>query len=892
MIHKWHAISVDEIKNRFGTDLTRGLSSESYKKQFEAYGANELKLGDESNSIKRFISQFKNPLIYILIASGIITAFLGEYIDSSVIFGVIFLNAIIGYFQESKAVKALNALKKIVLTKATVLRNGEKHFVDSVDLVPGDVVLISAGDKIPADIRIVEDKNLEIDESILTGESIPVRKSTKEIHENAILAERTSMAYASTLVTKGLGIGIVVSTGNNTQTGKIANLVSQSENLETPLTKKITKFSTILLYIILGFAFLTFFAGLIRGKSVVDMIMAAVALAVGAIPEGLPAAVTITLAIGVGRMAKRHAIIRKLPAVETLGSTTVICTDKTGTLTKNEMTVKAINAGFRNYEVSGNGYELDGKVLYENKPIIIDDNSVLNELMFAGILCNDSHIKKATNKFEIQGDPTESALKISAEKYSLNSENIYQTNKRLDALPFESDNQYMLTLNLLEDGTKKIFAKGSAEKVLELCSQMVGEDGKPVRLDLPYIKEAVDNMARRGLRVIAFASMKTNSDTIQKVDNQFIFLGLQGMIDPPRAEVKTAVNACQNAGIKIKIVTGDHALTAYYVAKKLGINGADSEDNFISGHDLDKISDKDLKTKLKNVVVFARVSPVQKLRLVKVLREMNNVIAMTGDGVNDAPALKNADIGISMGQSGTEVAKEAADMILTDDNFASIEAAVEEGRGVFDNLVKFIAWTMPTQIAEGLVIMLAIFLGMTLPILPVQVLWINMTSTVFLGMALAFEKKESGIMSKTPRKPDEHIFNRNVQITTVIMSIVLVMLSFSFFKWALMNGQSIAQARTIAVNVFIIVELFYLMNCRSFKKSLIKIGVFSNLWVVGGIVCMLIFQYLYTYSHFMNKIFKSAPIDKMIWVYITIAGFLVFIIIELIKVIRAKHFTS
>ncbi|MFA5718625.1 MAG: cation-transporting P-type ATPase [Desulfobulbaceae bacterium] len=894
----WHNLSVEETADRWRADTGRGLDEKEAEQRLAEHGPNSITTRKTESSFVRFLRQFHQPLIYILIGSGIITALLGEWIDSSVIFGVVLANAVVGYLQESKAVHALTALARTMTSEATVVRGGDKTRIPSHQVVPGDIVLLESGDKVPADLRLVDERGLQIDESALTGESQPVDKSVAVLDEETELASRLNMAYATTLVTHGQARGIVVATGDATEVGRISQLIASASELETPLTRKIAAFSHLLLYLILGLAAVTVAIGLIRGQGMFDMFMAAVALAVGAIPEGLPAAVTITLAIGVSRMARRKAIIRKLPAVETLGSTTVICSDKTGTLTENKMTVQAVLAGGTMYSVSGGGYDPGkGDITHEGNRVEAADHPALFRCLLAGVVCNDSLLKENGGIWQVQGDPTEGALLAAAGKGGLELDIDRHRLQRLDTLPFDSGRKYMATLvRGDEDGTGTLFVKGGVEVMLEACTQQLDGSGKEVSIDAAEIHGQVEKMAADGLRVLAFAMKKedTESDRIdpEKTLSGLTFLGLQGMMDPPRQEAFEAVETCQRAGILVKMITGDHALTAKAIAGRLGIIDSGSEDRerrgIITGSELAKVSDEDLADVAHNTSVFARTTPEQKLRLVMALQGRNHVVAMTGDGVNDAPALKRADIGVAMGVNGTEVAKEAAAMVLTDDNFSSIEAAVEEGRGVFDNLTKYIVWTLPTNIGEGLVIIAAIFLGITLPILPVQILWINMTTAGFLGLMLAFEPKEPGIMLRPPRHPDTPILTRQLSIRIALVGLLLLISTFILFHIELRQGATLEQARTVAVNTFVVVELFYLFNCRSLTKSPFALGFFTNLWVMGGAGLMLLIQLVYTYLPVMNRLFQSAPISGRAWLYIACAGLLSSLVVEVEKKLTAQ----
>ena len=755
MAKHWHHLPGAEVVDLLQSNSEGGLDEFEVKRRQEHFGPNIITGKGGRGPLMRLLLQFHQPLVYILLAAGVVTAALQEWVDSGVIFGVVLVNAAIGFLQESKALEAIAALAQTMVAEATVLRAGLKRRISSAEVVPGDLVLLQSGDKVPADMRLIEQRDLQVDESTLTGESVPVKKKRGTLAHDTVLADRRNMAYASTLVTYGQGTGVVVATGNATEVGRISELIAAAPDLQTPLTRKIGHFSHILLYAILVLAAATVLVGVLRGQPLLDMFMAAVALAVGAIPEGLPAALSITLAIGVARMAQRRAVIRRLPAVETLGSTTVICSDKTGTLTENQMTVQEITAGGEAFEVSGVGYEPSGTMLKQGDPSPASLSPALMECLQAGLLCNDSVLLEKEGRWVVQGDPTEGALLVSAAKGGLSAQELTAQFPRLDVIPFESERQYMATLHQDgQAGTQFAYLKGAVEVILERCTEALDATGRHTPVDGERVMGEVERMASNGLRVLAFAKKEISPEAApfdhEDVAGGLCFLGLQGMIDPPRAEAVSAVKACHTAGIRVKMITGDHAVTASAIADRIGLldgSGASpSKEAAITGKVLATIPDQELIEAVEKTSVFARVDPEQKLRLVEALQARGHIVAMTGDGVNDAPALKRANIGIAMGITGTEVAKEAADMILTDDNFATIEAAVEEGRGVFDNLTKFIVWTLPTNVGEGLVILLAIAAGVTLPILPVQILWINMVTAVLLGLTLAFEPKEPGIM--------------------------------------------------------------------------------------------------------------------------------------------------
>ncbi|TFG43537.1 MAG: HAD family hydrolase [Syntrophobacterales bacterium] len=824
----WHSVSLNEVVGSLRTDLISGLDPDNAARRLAEFGPNRLTPARTQGPLLRFLLQFYQPLVMILLAATVVTLSVGEYIDAGVIFTVILANAIIGFAQESKALKAIDALTRSMTSSALVVRGGERKRIAAEDLVAGDIVFLQSGDKVPADLLLFECRELRIAESALTGESLPVPKEEALVEESTLLADRHNMAYSSTLVIHGAGKGVVVATGDQSEIGQINRMIASAEVIDTPLTRKIKHFSGVMLYVILALSAVTFVAGSLHGHRWIDMFMASVALAVSAIPEGLPAALTITLAIGVGRMAKRNAIIRKLPAVETLGSTTVICSDKTGTLTQNQMTVTQMFAGGARYSVSGVGYAPEGKITSEAKGLPPESNRALTELLTAGALCNDSQLLKTAEGYRVEGDPTEAALLAAAAKSGILPEEAVRRLPRIDAIPFESARQYMASLHDSGPGRPKLlYVKGSIESICMDCSLGYGADGDPAVVDPREIHGVVEEMAAAGLRVLAFAckEMPPDASRIQHEDlaEGLQFIGLQGMIDPPRPEALKAVQNCQNAGVLVKMITGDHAGTAAAIGRQLGLCGescAMPTEEVLTGRDLAAFSDVQLVDAAEHTAVFARVTPEQKLRLVEALQRRQHVVAMTGDGVNDAPALKKADIGVAMGINGTEVSKEAADMILTDDNFATIEAAVEEGRGVFENLTKFITWTLPTNGGESLALMVAIFLGLDLPVLPLQILWINMTTAVLLGLMLAFEPKEPGIMERAPRDPKTPILTSTLVFRITMVSVLLMLGAFGMFKLEMARGGNVFLARTLAVNLFIFGELFYLFNCRSLTRPI------------------------------------------------------------------------
>lgn len=881
----WHSQSPETVLTHFAVELGQGLSSEDAQKRLNAAGPNLLTPRRSKGPLLLLLAQFHQPLIYILLFSAATTAFLEEWTDSSVIFGVVIINALIGFIQEANALKAINALARTLNISSNVLRDGQRRSIAAADLVAGDLVFLQSGDKVPADLRLLQSRELKIDESALTGESVPAEKQAQTLPAAILLADRSNMAYSSTLVSYGSALALVVSTGDNTEIGRINRLIGSAEPLETPLTRKMSEFSQLLLWVIIGCAAVTFSVGVWRGETMLNMFMASVALAVGAIPEGLPAALTITLAIGVSRMAKRNAIIRKLPAVETLGSTTVICSDKTGTLTQNQMTVQFVHAGSEVFEVSGSGYTPDGNFSSGKQPIDPKLKPALLECLKAGLLCNDARLVADADNWSIEGDPTEAALLVAAHKAGLHQASVSEDHPRLDAIPFESEYQFMATLNHnLTADARHIYLKGSLESLLERCDNAFSADMQLQALDKNRLNRQAEAFAAQGLRVLAFARADHGDDAVdhREVHGGLTFLGLQAMIDPPRPEAARAIAACYKAGIAVKMITGDHPVTALAIAKQLNMQHTE---RVISGTELQNFSDADYRQHVKHCDVFARIAPEQKLQLVQALQANGQVVAMTGDGVNDAPALRQANIGVAMGLGGTEVAKEAAAMVLTDDHFATIEAAVEEGRGVFDNLVKFIAWTLPTNLGEGLLITAAVFANVALPITPLQILWINMTTAVLLGLMLAFEPKEPGLMLRKPRSPKQAVLTKRLVFRICLVGFLLLAGAFGLFEWELSHNETLTKARTVAVNVFVFGELFYLFNCRSLDYSMFRVGVFSNPWLIFGVVSMTLLQLLFTYWQPMQALFGSSAIGGDEWLLILGVSIVIYAAIGLEKLI-------
>jgi magnesium-transporting ATPase (P-type) len=878
----WHAREVGEILTGLESG-PGGLTPEEAAARLQRFGPNRLPPPPRKGPIKRFLLQFRNVLIYVLLASVIVTLLLGDWFDALVILGVTIINAVIGFVQEGKAEKAVDAIRNILTQEATVLRGGMRQIVPAEELVPGDVVLLVSGDKVPADLRLFRTKNLRIEEAALTGESVPAEKETEPSPANAPLGDRHGMAYSGTLVTYGQGTGVVTATGEATELGKVNALLTGVESLTTRLTEQIAEFSQWLTLAILVLAAATLVFGLVvRDYSFGDIFLASVALAVAAIPEGLPAIITITLALGMQRMARRNAIIRRLPAVETLGSVTVICTDKTGTLTRNEMTVTAVLTGEGTYAVEGVGYEPKGGFSREGRAVNPAEDPLLAEMARAALLCNGGVLRPADGGWETQGDPTDIALLTLARKAGLGPESTGHDYPRLDVIPFESEHKFMATLHRTPEGGRVVYLKGAPERVLERCHRQAGS-GEERPLDILFWREKIEEIARRGERTLAIARMPANGReeiSFEDVRGGLTLLGFLGIIDPAREEAAASVSQCRTAGIRVKMITGDHALTAAAIGEQVGLGGRAA----VTGKELSETEPEEMRLLVQRSDIFARVSPEHKLRLVQALQANGEVVAMTGDGVNDAPALKRADVGIAMGMKGTEAAKEAAEMVLADDNFATIAHAVEEGRAVYDNIKKALAFVLPTNGALAGLVITGVLAGGALPITALQILWINMVSAVTLGLALAFEPPEADVMGRPPRDPQEALLTPFMLWRIGFTSVIMVIGTFGLFLWDTLHGAPLEVARTTAVNTLIFFQIFYLLNARYLKAPVLnREGLTGNRYVLGAIALILLLQVLFTYLPIMQRLFGTAALPAGEWLRLVAFTFSIFILVELEK---------
>lgn len=839
----------------------------------------------------RFLAQFHNVLIYVLLFAGIGTFALGHWVDSGVILAVVLVNAAIGFIQEGKAEQALDAIGQMLSHKAMVKRDGRFISLPAEKLVPGDVVLLQSGDRVPADLRLFRLRDLRLEEAILTGESVPVDKEVAEVGEQVSISDRKDMAYSGTLVSYGQGQGLVVATGDNTEIGRISDMLGRVEVLTTPLLRQMSVFAKWLTVAIGILALFTFAYGvLVNGETMSDMFLAAVGLAVAGIPEGLPAIMTITLAIGVQRMARKNAIIRRLPAVETLGAVTVICSDKTGTLTRNEMTVQTLATSSCNIEVSGVGYDPHGSFSRDGAEVNVEDFPLLRDIAMAALLCNDATLTETEGQWQLHGDPTEGALLTLALKAGLDPEYAYELYPRTDVIPFESQHRFMATLHHDHNGHGSIYVKGAPERLLDMCDKQRDSNGQDVAINLAFWNRALHELASRGQRLLAigFKPAPANQQSLNftDIDRDLTLLGIFGIIDPPREEAISAVHKCQAAGITVKMITGDHAVTARAIGAQMGIGDGH---NALQGVDLDVLDESGFKEAALNTDVFARVSPEQKLQLVTALQTAGNVVSMTGDGVNDAPALKRADVGVAMGKNGTEVAKEAAEMVLTDDNFASIAHAVEEGRTVYDNLKKSILFILPTNGGEAFTIIAAIITGHMLPITPVQILWINMITAVTLALTLAFEPAEQDVMKRMPRDPQEPILSGFLIWRILFVSLILVAGTFGLFLWERDQGASIELARTIALNTLVMFEIFYLFSARHLlAPSLTREGLFGNRYVLYAMGILILFQVTLAYLPPIQFLFHTVAMSADAWLRVMAVASSVLILVELEKFLLRK----
>ncbi|MDS1029630.1 calcium-transporting P-type ATPase, PMR1-type [Bacillota bacterium LX-D] len=883
---KWFQLDVSKVLSILGSDLEQGLSSKEAQIRLDEVGPNLLQQRKKIAPLYIFLEQFKDFMVLVLIAAALVSGMLGEIADAITILAIIILNAILGFVQEFRAEKSMEALKNLAAPTATVLRDGKIQSIAARDLVPGDVIELEAGDRIPADARILEAVNMEIDESLLTGESQTVSKENKILEEDAGLADQKNMVFSGTAVATGRARAVVVATGMHSEMGKIAGMMQSVEEEETPLQKRLAQLGKWLVVFCLLICALVVLTGILRGEPIYQMFLTGVSLAVAAIPEGLPAIVTVALALGVQKMIKRNAIVRKLTAVETLGCATVICSDKTGTLTQNEMTAREIFCSGKIIKITGQGYEPRGIFQWQNEIYDYNSDQTLNRLLKTCALCNNAQLKEPKKNgifaregkkenWQIVGDPTEGALLVAAAKGNLLREKIEQREQRVWEIPFDSDRRrmsvvYQNTENKL--GSKIVYVKGAPDIILNLC-QNVEMDGNSIPLTTDArqkILQENDRMAAEALRVLGVAYRKlegNEGEEMEDLESKLTFLGLIGMIDPPRPSAVKAIGVCKNAGIKTAMITGDHQVTAQAVAQELGL--AVSPDQVITGKELDQLSDDELNERVNNLAVYARVSPKHKLRIVKALKYNGQVVAMTGDGVNDAPAVKEADIGVAMGKTGTDVTKEASAMVLADDNFATIVAAVEEGRAIYDNIRKFIRYLLACNVGEVLTMFLGVLFSLPLPLLPIQILWVNLVTDGLPALALGVDDADEDIMQRKPRHPKESIFSHGLWAKIIISGLEIGLGTLLVFGLAIyLSNGDLVLARAMAFTTLVIYQLFYVFDCKSEKHSVFEIGILKNPYLVLAVLCSLLMQLAVVYIPALQPIFKTTSLNAYHWLLI------------------------
>ncbi|EOU1462021.1 calcium-transporting P-type ATPase, PMR1-type [Clostridium perfringens] len=866
----WYKKSKNEILQELDVDEKNGLSSTEALRRLEKYGKNKLETKKKKTLFKQFLSQLKDVMIYILIIAAIISAFLGEISDALIILLVIIINAVIGVIQESKAEKALDALKELSTPKALVKRDGSLKEILSEDIVPGDIVIIDAGRYIPGDLRLIDTANLKIEESAFTGESVPSEKDASFLPDKEIpIGDQNNMAFMSTLATYGRGVGVVVGTGMNTEIGKIAKMIEQEENDETPLQKKLSELGKILGFLAVGICILIFIISFFQGRDLLEMFLTSISLAVAAIPEGLPAIVAIVLALGVQRMVKKNAIIRKLPAVETLGSVSIICSDKTGTLTQNKMTVTTV-------------YTNDSYIKESEFNLNDNESKLLVDCM---VLCNDATYSEKSQT----GDPTEIALLESPFKLNILKEKLEKEFKRIDEIPFDSDRKLMTTVNLVDDKKARVFTKGALDSILSICNK-ISVNGKLLDFSKEYKAKVLENsniMSDKALRVLAFAYKDISKENIvlDSLEKDLVFIGMVGMIDPPRLEVKDSIKLCKSAGITPVMITGDHKNTAFAIANELGI--AKDISQAITGHEIDKFKEEEFNEKIINYRVFARVSPEHKVKIVKAFKSHGNIVSMTGDGVNDAPSLKAADIGVAMGITGTDVSKGASDMILTDDNFSTIVSAVEEGRKIYLNIKKSIVFLLSCNLGEILTLFTAILLNWNSPLQPIHILWVNLITDSFPALALGVDKTKEDVMNNPPRNPKESIFIKSDKIQLIINGVLIGGITLFAFKLGeRLYADSLIHAQTMAFVVLSVSQLFLSLSLRSNTKSAFSLGIFSNKYLVYSILLGIFLQVIIISISFIANIFKVTPLLLYDWIVVILVSLIPFAINEILKLFR------
>lgn len=885
MADKWYTRTAREAIDFWRTDQNDGLTSSEVKSRIADFGYNEMVEKQKTPWWKRFFAQFQDFMVLVLLAATLISAFLGEYVDSATILTIVMINAVLGFVQEHRAEKSMDALKTMVAPMARVIRNGLLQQIAAREMVPGDIMALESGDKIAADARLIDIQNMEVDEATLTGESLPVRKVVdKEYEETSPLGDRKNMVYAGTSIVKGRGKAVVCATGMATEVGRIAGMIQDVEHESTPLEQRLESLGRWLVWGCLIICIVVVITGVLKGEPLLLMCMAGISLAVAAIPEGLPAIVTVALALGVQRMIKRNAIIRKLPAVETLGCTTVICSDKTGTLTQNAMTVKEIFVAGNVYEITGTGYDIKGNFLLNKQEFDPTKDKCLLHCLEIGVLCNNSILKhnnigitglwrrRASSGWSIEGDPTEGAIVIAAAKANIWRSVAEKNQQRLAEIPFESERCRMSVI-YEKSNRNIIYVKGAPDVILDMCQHYNSNNGEIVLSPAKKaeILAANEKMTDQALRVLAVAYRQITkveaSHVSEDLEKNLVFVGLIGMIDPPRQEVKPAIALCRQAGIRTIMITGDHRNTAVAIAKELQMFKED-KNQALTGNELDALNDAELSEIINRVTVYARVSPAHKLRIVRALKRQGHIVAMTGDGVNDAPAIKEADIGVAMGAGGTDVTKEAASMVLADDNFATIVAAVEEGRGIYDNIRKFIRYLLSCNLGEVLTMFIATIAGLPLPLLPVQILWVNLVTDGLPAMALGVDPNNHDIMNRPPRNPKESVFSRGLSRKIIARGLQIGISTVFVFTMVYFLKNDLAEARTMAFCTLVFSQMFHVFDCRSEIHNVFEVGIFKNKYLILATICSLFMQLLVVYYPFMQEIFATVPLGMVDWVVI------------------------
>ncbi|MED3624285.1 calcium-translocating P-type ATPase, SERCA-type [Neobacillus thermocopriae] len=870
---KFHEMEIKQVEKALETDFSSGLTQEEVEKRIKQHGLNELEEGEKQSALLLFFSQFKDFMVLVLLAATLISGLLGEYIDAIAIIAIVIINGFLGFFQEHRAEKSLQALKELSAPQVTVLREGQWMKIPSKEIVLGDILKFASGDRIGADVRIIESKSLEVEESALTGESVPVAKHTDRLTiPNPGIGDMENTAFMGTMVTRGSGVGIVIATGMKTAMGQIAGLLQSAQSQETPLQRRLEQLGKILITVALLLTVLVVVVGVLNGHDIYTMFLAGVSLAVAAIPEGLPAIVTVALSLGVQKMIKQNAIVRKLPAVETLGCASVICSDKTGTMTQNKMTVTHLWSGGQTWTVDGVGYEPRGDFYRNNQKVQLSDEKALQQMLIFGMLCNHSELKRKDDEYILDGDPTEGALLVSAMKAGFHRPKLLEDFTILNEFPFDSARKMMSMHVKDKHGRHFIVTKGAPDVILGL-SESILWDGKTRLLNMEtksMVQNAIDHLASQALRTIAIAYKPISANTIilseKEAESKLTFIGIQGMIDPPRPEVQDAVRECKEAGIKTVMITGDHVITAKAIAAQLGILSKNSK--VLDGKTLSQMTVKDLEKVVEDVSVFARVSPEHKLKIVKALQNKGHIVAMTGDGVNDAPAIKAADIGVAMGITGTDVAKEASSLVLLDDNFATIKAAIKEGRNIYENIRKFVRYLLASNVGEILVMLFAMILSLPLPLVPIQILWVNLVTDGLPAMALGLDRPEENVMKRGPRSPNEGVFSRGLGWKVISRGFLIGLVTLLAFMHIYHNDPSQLQyAQTVAFATLVMAQLIHVFDCRS-EKSVLSRNPFGNQYLVWAVISSLLMVLVVIYYPPLQPIFHTLPIAAKDWLLI------------------------